>query len=314
VDGMRFILGLPTDEVQRPDEFGTVEAVSEMARTAESLGYEGVFVTDHPIPPEQFLQKGGHHALEPTVVLAVAAAATTRLRLMTNLYIIGYRNPFLAAKAIASLDSLSGGRVILGTGAGYLEPEFRALGSDFASRNERLDEALAVMKSVWSGEVVDVAGHGFEAHGHRALPTPASRPHPPIWIGGNSRRALRRAVEHGDGWIPIPATKGFARFVRSAPLEGLDDLRAGLAYARRHAEQIGRTAPLDVMFGPLGVGSYGSQAFDAAAYVDQAGRLRELGVSYSGVSFAFPGSGAMQSRARFLELAAGFMRDVAAQL
>jgi hypothetical protein len=77
-----------------------------MARTAESLGYEGVFVTDHPIPPEKFIRQGGHHAFEPTVVLAVAAGATTRLRLMTNLFIIGYRNPFLAAKAIASLDSL----------------------------------------------------------------------------------------------------------------------------------------------------------------------------------------------------------------
>ena len=92
---MRFILGLPTDEVERHEEFGTTKAVAEMARTAESLGYEGVYVTDHPIPPEKFLQRGGHHALEPTVVLAVAATATTRLRLMTNLYIVGYRNPLL---------------------------------------------------------------------------------------------------------------------------------------------------------------------------------------------------------------------------
>jgi probable F420-dependent oxidoreductase len=311
---MRFILGLPTDEVERHEEFGTVEAVAEMARTAESLGYEAVYVTDHPIPPEQFLKKGGHHALEPTVVLAVAAAATTRLRLMTNLYIVGYRNPFLAAKAIATLDSLSGGRVILGTGAGYLEPEFRALGSDFASRNERLDAALEIMKRVWRGEIVDVSGQGFEARGHVALPTPASRPHPPIWIGGNSRRALRRAVEQGDGWIPIPAAKGFARFVRSAPLESLDDLRAGLAYARRHAEAVGRTAPLDVMFAPMGVGYYGSPGFDAAAYLEQARRLRELGVGYAGVGFAFPGGGAIESRARFLELAAGFMGDVAVKL
>lgn len=311
---MRFILGLPTDEVQRREEFGTTEAVAEMARTAESLGYEGVFVTDHPIPPEKFLRQGGHHALEPTVVLAVAAGATTRLRLMTNLYIIGYRNPLLAAKAIASLDSLSGGRVILGTGVGYLEPEFRALGSDFATRNERLDESLSVMKQVWSGEVIDVAGHGFEARGHVALPTPARRPHPPLWIGGNSRRALRRAVEHGDGWIPMPAPKAFARFVRSTPLESLADLQSGLEYARGHAEKTGRTTPLDVMFGPMGVGSYGAPGFDAQAYVDQIGRLRELGVTYAGVSFAMPGSGGIQSRARFLELAAGFMRDVASKL
>jgi probable F420-dependent oxidoreductase len=311
---MRFILGLPTDHVQRRDEFGTVDAVAEMARTAESLGYEGVFVTDHPIPPEKFIRQGGHHALEPTVVLAVAAGATTRLRLMTNLYIVGYRNPFLAAKAIASLDSLSGGRVILGTGVGYLEPEFRALGSDFASRNERLDESLDVMKRVWSGETIHVTGRGFEAHGHVALPTPVSQPHPPIWIGGNSRRALRRAVEHGDGWIPMPAPKAFARFVRSTPLESLADLQAGLEYARRHAQEVGRTAPLDVMFGPMGVGSYGAPGFDAPAYVEQAGRLREMGVTCTGVSFSRPGSGAMQSRKQFLDLAASFVRDVVSHL
>jgi probable F420-dependent oxidoreductase len=311
---MRFILGLPTDEVRRREEFGTIDAVADMARTAESLGYEGVFVTDHPIPPEKFIRQGGHHALEPTVVLAVAAGATTRLRLMTNLYIIGYRNPFLAAKAIASLDSLSGGRVIVGTGAGYLEGEFAALGSDFASRNERLDEALDVMKRVWSGEVIDVSGRGFEARGHVALPTPVSRPHPPIWIGGNSRRALRRAVDRADGWIPMPAPKAFARFVRSTPLESLADLRAGLEYAQRRAEEVGRTVPLDVMFGPMGVGRYGDPAFDTPAYIEQAGQLREMGVTYAGVSFSLPGSGAMQSRVRFLELAAGFMRDVASKL
>src|ERR1700674_4975524 len=131
---MRFILSLPMDEVHVPQEFGTVGAVAEMAQAAESFGYDAVSVTDHPIPPARFLDHGGHHALEPTVVLAVAAAATTRLRLMPNLYIIGSRNPFLAAKAIASLDSLAGGRVILGTGAGYLEPEFQATGTDFATR------------------------------------------------------------------------------------------------------------------------------------------------------------------------------------
>ena len=84
------------------------------------------------MPPARFIETGGHHALEPTVALAVVGALTSSLRLMTNLYILAYRNPFLAAKAVATLDSLTGGRVILGTGAGYLEPEFHALGADFA--------------------------------------------------------------------------------------------------------------------------------------------------------------------------------------
>jgi probable F420-dependent oxidoreductase len=306
---MRFILGLPTDDVHRHEEFGTASAVAEMARTAEALGYDAVFVTDHPIPPARFIETGGHHALEPTVVLAVAAAATTRLRLMTNLYIVAYRNPFLAAKAIASLDSLSEGRVILGTGAGYLEPEFRALGADFDERNDRLDESLDLMKQVWAGAVVDATGPTFQARGHVALPTPVTAPHPPIWIGGNSQRALRRAAEQGNGWIPMPAPRKFARFVRSAPLETMDDLRDKIGTLHHLAAAAGRATP-DVMFSPMGLASYGSAGFDAAAYRDGLEELAALGVTYSGISFAHPGSGGLESRAQFLELAAGFARDV----
>ena len=310
---MRFILGLPTDDVHRHDEFGTASAVAEMARTAEALGYDAVYVTDHPIPPARFLETGGHHALEPTVVLAVAAAATTRLRLMTNLYIVAYRNPFLAAKAIASLDSLSEGRVILGTGAGYLEPEFRALGADFDERNDRLDEALELMKQVWTGAVVDAAGPTFEAHGHVALPTPVATPHPPIWIGGNTQRALRRAAEQGNGWIPMPARRKFARFVRSAPLETIDDLRIKIGTLHELAAAAGRGTP-DVMFAPMGLAPYGAPGFDASAYLDGLAELAAMGVTYSGISFAHPGSGGLESRAQFAELAEGFARDVMAAL
>jgi probable F420-dependent oxidoreductase len=310
---MRFIVGLPTDDVHRYEQFGTVSAVAEMARTAEALGYEAVFVTDHPIPPARFIETGGHHALEPTVVLAVAAAATTRLRLMTNLYIVGYRNPFLAAKAIASLDSLSEGRVILGTGAGYLEPEFHALGADFDDRNTLLDDALELMKQVWTGAVVDATGPGFEARGHVALPRPASTPHPPIWIGGNTERALQRAAQHGNGWIPMPAPRKFARFVRSAPLETLDDLRAKIDILHELASTAGRATP-DVMFSPMGLAPYGASNFDASAYLDTLSELAAMGVTYSGISFAHPGSGGLETREQFLELAEGFARDVMAAL
>jgi probable F420-dependent oxidoreductase len=200
---VRFLLSLPTDHVEHHQAFGTSEAVCEMSRLAEDVGYDGVFVTDHPIPSASFVESGGHHALEPTVVLAVAAATTTRLRLMTNLYLVGYRNPFLAAKAIASLDSLSEGRVLLGTGAGFLEPEFRALGADFDRRNEILDEHLEVMKRIWLGEPVSVEGENYFASDQLALPRPVSRPHPPIWIGGNSRASRERVARLGQGWAPM---------------------------------------------------------------------------------------------------------------
>lgn len=307
---MQYILGLPTDDVDRRDEFATVDALAEIAPAVESFGYDGVFVTDHPMPSDAFLRSGGHHTLEPTVALAVVAAVTTSLRLMTNLYIIGYRNPFLAAKAIATLDSLSNGRVILGTGAGYLEAEFRALGGDFANRNERLDEAIDLMKSVWSGAVVDVEGPGFEALGHLALPKPAQHPHPPIWIGGNSRRAIRRAAARGDGWIPMPASRRFAQAVRSAPLETLDDLRRMVAVLSEEAVNQGRSRPLDVMFSPLGLPPYGTEGFEVHAYNDQIGELIAIGVTSAGVSFGHPGQSTIRSRAHFLELAQGFAHDM----
>jgi probable F420-dependent oxidoreductase len=311
---VRFMLGLPTDDVGRHEEFGTVAAVAEMARTAEAAGYHGVFVTDHPIPPDRFLRSGGHHALEPTVVLAAAATATTRLRLMTNLLVVAYRHPFIAAKAIASLDWLSGGRVIMGTGAGYLREEFAALGVDFERRGEILDEALGTMKAVWSGASVSLRGDGWVADGHTALPAPVQWPHPPIWIGGNSRQALRRVVAHGDGWIPLHAPARFARFVRSAPLETVADLAARLDWVRRLAAEEGGRPPADVMIGPLGYPRYGTPAFDAAAYLDAVHELAALGVTHVPVSFAMPGSGELPSRARYVALAEAFARDVVARV
>jgi probable F420-dependent oxidoreductase len=304
---MRYILGLPTDDVAHREEFATIDALAEIAPAVEALGYHGVYVTDHPMPPARFIETGGHHALEPTVALAVVGALTSSLRLMTNLYILAYRNPFLAAKAIASLDSLTGGRVILGTGAGYLEPEFAALGADFAARNDRLDETIDLLRKTWSGEVVHASGPGFDAEqGHVALPTPMQQPGPPIWIGGNAPRALRRAAQRGDGWIPMPAPAKFAQRVRTASLESLDDLRRMLGVLREEAARAGRTDPIDVSFGPMGVGYFGAEGFSTAAYTDQIAELTEMGVTHAGVSFEHPGSGVVTSRAQFLDLAAGF--------
>jgi probable F420-dependent oxidoreductase len=254
------------------------------------------------------MRSGGHHALDPFVALAFAAAATARLRVQTNLCVVPYRNPFLTAKAVATLDSLSGGRLIFGAGAGYLEPEFRALGVDYAARNELFDEALVVMKQVWTGESVDVAGRGFAAHGHHALPRPAQRPHPPIWIGGNSRRAIRRAVEHGDGWMPIPNPAGLAERRRTPGLETLADLRGRLEYLRAYAAERGRPVPRDVMFMPIGRDMYARAEFDAAAQVDHARELEALGVTQLAIGFS------VDSRREFLRYLERYAREVIAKV
>jgi alkanesulfonate monooxygenase SsuD/methylene tetrahydromethanopterin reductase-like flavin-dependent oxidoreductase (luciferase family) len=155
---MKISLGLPTQRVDRAAEFVTAEAIAEMSRAAETAGFDAVYVTEHPIPQTQWMDSGGHHALDPFVALSFAAAATTTLRVQTHLCVLPYRNPFLTAKTVASLDALSGGRVILGVGTGYLQDEFEALGVDFAERNDLTDEAIVTMKaagavsrSAWPG-------------------------------------------------------------------------------------------------------------------------------------------------------------------
>ena len=151
---MRYILGLPTDHVESIDQFGTSQAIAEMATTAETLGFSGVFVTDHPAPPKSFLDTGGHHTLDPMIALAAAATSTKKLKLLTNLYIVAYRNPLLVAKMVASLDNLSLGRLILGVGAGYLKEEFQATGADYENRGQLLDDHIEIMKKAWTGNPV----------------------------------------------------------------------------------------------------------------------------------------------------------------
>src|SRR3954466_2118433 len=132
---MQFCVSLQTDHVDLGDEFASGAGVAAVAQAAEAAGIDAVFVTEHPFPEDAWMASGGHHALDPFVTLAVAAAATTRLRVLTNLCVVPYHNPYVLAKTALTVDVLSGGRLILGCGAGYLEPEFAAVGSEFADRN-----------------------------------------------------------------------------------------------------------------------------------------------------------------------------------
>jgi probable F420-dependent oxidoreductase len=274
---MRFSVGLPVDRVDREDEFVTGAAIAEMAAAAEAAGFDAVYVTDHPAADDQWLAGGGHHALEPMVGLAFAAAATTTVRLQTHVYVAAYRNPFLAAKGVATLDALSGGRVILGVAAGYLRPEFGALGVDFDERNELLDECIEVMKRVWTEDGVEFEGRHFTSRSVTMRPRPASTPHPPIWIGGNSARAMRRAVELGQGWTPFPNPAVAARATKTPAITTMDELAPRLDAAREYAKSVGRTEPLDVCFAPFHLDD------DAAGY-------ESLGVTWLAVQFDGVGS------------------------
>jgi probable F420-dependent oxidoreductase len=286
---LRVSYGLPTHKVEPAGEFMTVAAVAELAAAAERAGFDAAYVTEHPFPPRGWLVEGGHHALDPFVTLAVAASATSILRLQTHLFIAAYRNPFLAAKTVASLDVLSGGRVILGVGAGYLREEFEALGVPFEQRNEDTDLALHAMQAAWSGAPVTLAGDRFDAADNVMLPRPVQRPRPPIWIGGNSRRAARRAVELADGWAPFAVKQNWSSTVRTAAITTVDDLAQRLDELAVHAGNQGRTGPFDIVFGAPGLDmSSWRTGWDDDRVISGCAELAALGVTW--VTAALPGN------------------------
>jgi probable F420-dependent oxidoreductase len=286
---MQFSLALPVDQVDQAELFCTAAAVVELARSAEAAGFGAVQVTEHPFPSRAGPDMGGHHSLDPLVCLAVAAAVTTRLRLQTNALVGAYRNPFLAAKAIASLDVLSGGRVIAGMVPGYLEGEFTALGVPLAERAERLEEAVVAMKQAWTGEPVHFESPRFAARGNVMLPRPVSRPHPPIWIGGNSRGAIRRAVAHAQGWMPFPVGPGEAKVVRTASIAGIPDLAARLRLLREEAAAQAKGA-LDVCLTPFTHPHHprGQERLDPPRLRDEIAELAPLGVTWLSIKLRAP--------------------------
>lgn len=285
---MHFSYGLPTHRVDIGEELVSADAVAELASEAESAGFDAVYTTDHPFPSDTWLAAGGHHALDPLVVLSFAAAKTSRIRLHTNLFVLAYRNPFLAAKGLSTLDLLSKGRLIVGVGAGYLEGEFAALGASFDDRNERVDEAIAAMRAAWTGESITRSGIGFRVGGNTMLPRPIQRPGPPIWIGGNSKKAIRRAVELADGWSPFPTLSGTAARNHTAALATIDDLAERIEYAKQHSAAVGRQAPLEICFVPPSLRLGSGKGFDVGETVDASRALEAIGVGW--LTVALPGT------------------------
>ena len=282
---MRWSLALPTDRADLPEEFVTGPAVAAAARAAQDCGFDAVYVTDHPAPDQRWLDGGGHHALEPMVVLGYAAAVTEKLMLQTNVYIAAYRNPFLAAKSVLSLDLLSGGRAIIGVAAGYLRPEFGALGVEFDERNELLDECIDVMRKAWTEDQVAFEGEHFRSRGVTMRPRPVAQPHPPIWVGGNSKAAIRRAVERGEGWVPFPNPPEASVAVKSPVISSISDLEQRIEFARSHSEIVGRSAPLDICFSPFTLDASALMRGDSGALIDEVHALEAIGVTWLTVSF-----------------------------
>src|SRR6202049_4206266 len=196
---MRFAITHPIHNHPYNPELVSGHGVAKVAASADAAGFHGFGFTDHPAPTQRWLDSGGHDALDPFVAMGFAAAAPTNLRLIPNVVVPPHRNPFVVAKAGATLDLLSGGRFTLAVGVGYLKREFAALGVDFDERAQLFEEALEVIRAIWTTDDFTYEGLHFSAKGITAHPRPVSKPHPPIWMGGSTDAARPRVTQNGVG-------------------------------------------------------------------------------------------------------------------
>jgi probable F420-dependent oxidoreductase len=218
---MKFgVFGINTGPCARP------ETAARVARAAEAAGFDSVWTGEHVVLPDPQAPPSPappqHPMLDPAVALAFLAGQTQRVKLGTGIIILPQRNPLVLAKELASVDVLSGGRLVFGLGAGYLKPEFDALGAAFHDRGARTDEYIDAMRALWTQPKPSFAGRTVRFAGIDAQPRPVQKPHPPIVVGGTSASAFARAVARGNGWY------GFLRDVATtkADLAGIDAARA----------------------------------------------------------------------------------------
>ncbi len=221
------------------------EAASSIAQAAEDAGLDSVWTGEHVVLPDPRVPPSPSEPenpfLDPAVALAFIAGQTERLLLGTGIIILPQRNPLVLAKELASVDVLSGGRLIFGVGVGYLQPEFEALGIPFADRGPRTTEYVEAIRALWTQPKPEYKGRFVEFSGIQAQPRPVQRPHPPIVMGATSPSALRRTVLHGNGWY------GFALDVEAAGRS-----IAALREVERGCDRPPELGPLEISVTPPG--------------------------------------------------------------
>ena len=251
----------------------TREGITAFAQLAEELGFDALWVSDHVVVPRSldsrypYSRDGSFPVspdmplMEPLATLLFAAAVTERVKLGTTVLVIPMRNPIVTAKQLASLDVLSNGRLILGVGAGWMEEEFKMLGVPFERRGARTNEYIRLIKALWTEENPSFEGEFWQIKDVGFSPKPLQQPHPPIWTGGHSAPALRRAGRLGDGWHAVGVSP--------------DTLREQFQEVQRHAEKAGRDpASLTLSVRPR------VRLDDPAKTIELLRSYREVGVSH----------------------------------
>ena len=222
----------------------TRERLRDFAQTVEELGFDSLWVSDYVVIPRHIQSRNPYALrgefsmppdlpiLEPLATLSFIAGCTERVQLGTTVLILPMRNPVLTAKWLATLDVLSNGRLIAGFGAGWMEEQFEALDAPFSNRGQRMDEYLQVIRALWTERTPTFDGHYYHLNDIGFAPRPLQKPCPPIWIGGHSGAARRRAARFGDAWHTIA----------TSPIQ----LEQDSAELHRMAQAAGRTAELEV--------------------------------------------------------------------
>jgi probable F420-dependent oxidoreductase len=254
----------------------TPDGIIGAAAKAEELGFDAVFVNDHIIVDGSPRSAPWTNTYDPLVALSFIAANTTRIGIGISVLIVPYRNPIATAKALATIDRMSGGRLIAGIGAGWNEPEFNALGVPFHERGARTTEYLRVWQACWAPGKVSFAGRFVTFADMHVSPKPLQQPHPPIWVGGSSDAALRRAATFAAVWQPTPTPvtelverqeflrKACDRIGREHPPETRMSFRVELSPITGNAPPSGDQRP-------IGHGTPAEVAADLIRYRDMAG-------------------------------------------
>ena len=292
---MRYGFSLPVR-----GNLATHDGIVGIARHGERLGFVSATIADHIVFPTSVESKypydaSGNHpstgdAIEPLSLMAFAAGRTSTLRFITSVLILPHRNPVLAAKMSATIDVLSQGRVTLGIGVGWLREEFDAVGAaDFDRRGAVSDEYLAIYKKLWSPGPVEHHGEFYSFGPLRCEPLPVQRPHPPIWVGGHSKVALRRTARHADGWHPI-GTVATAE-LRPAEFGGLlDDLKRMTEAEGRDYNDITIAFVARLHEAPKPIATADRMPFTGsdAQLIEDVEVYRKLGVSHLSFDFRAP--------------------------
>ena len=224
----------------------TPERLGIIARKGEEFGFDALLTGDHILVPKnisspypyteggEFPGSSSGESMEQITLLSYIAGQTSKIRLVTSVLIVPHRNPLIAAKSLATLDVLSGGRLVVGVGVGWMREEFEALGlPPFEERGAVTDEYIRAFKVLWTEDSPHFEGKYISFDDITFLPKPVQKPHPPIWVGGESRPALRRTAELADGWYPLGSNPTF-------PMGTPDELQAGLDRLAQYAQRFDR--------------------------------------------------------------------------